>query len=86
MNVIPSSSMDTSTLLLIHQLVVDFIEKHENKNSFINGQLERLGEQLGTRVMMRVSDKYSSRITRDTSNILQLFAGEYWNFVFGKRG
>merc|ERR1712032_883961 len=34
---------------------------------------------------MKVSDKHSSKITRDTSKILLLFANEYWEFVFGKQ-
>ena len=76
--------MNTTTVLLIHELVKHFISNEANNTGSIKANIDRIGFQLGERVMMKVSDKHSSKVTRDTPKILQLFATEFWEFVFGK--
>ena len=79
-----SGNMNPSTLLLIHQLVNHLISNKDSNSGSIKANLERIGNELGIRIMMKVSDKHSSKVTRDTSKILMLFATEFWEFVFGK--
>ena len=78
------NAMDCPTLLLIHQLINYQISIHKGKKSRVEANLKRIGSDLGTRIMMKVSNGHSSR-TRDAPQILRLFSSEFWPFVFGKK-
>ena len=78
------NAMDAPTLLMIHEIINHQIILHQNKKNKIEANLKRIGGDLGSRIMMKVSNGHSSR-TRDTPQILKLFASEFWQFVFGKK-
>ena len=78
------SWIDPPTLLLIHQLIAYQMKIHDEKKNRVEANLRRIGGELGTRIMMKVSNGHSSR-TKDTPAILKLFASEFWQFAFGKK-
>lgn len=78
-------NMDCPTLLLIHEFIKFQMNIHNNKKSKIESRLQKVGSSLGRKIMMKVSKVHSSK-TRDTQKILKLFANEFWEFSFGKRG
>ena len=78
-------SMDCPTLLLIHQMVIYNINRYSNKKTTIESNLQRIATDLGKKIMMKVSNCHSSK-TRGVTEILKLFANEYWSFIFGKKG
>jgi hypothetical protein len=70
---------------MIYEMVNRNMRKHKDKRTEIIANLQRVGSQLGTKVMMKVSNCHSSK-TRDVSQVLKLFANEFWEFIFGKKG
>jgi len=69
---------------VLHQFVIRVAEMAREGEA--RSKVERVGRELGCRVMMKVADLGTAKNTRDAQKILTLFANEYWEFVFGKRG
>lgn len=77
--------MHCPTLLMIHQLILNQLKTYNKRKTKIESNLQRIGASLGKKIMMRVANVHSSK-TRDIPQILRLFANEFWEFVFGKKG
>lgn len=78
-------NMDCPTLLLIHEMIKFQMKTNGNRKTKIESSLQRFGSSLGRKIMMKVSNVHSSK-TRDVPQILKLFANEFWEFAFGKKG